>query len=744
MVACLLAATAATSQTFRISLAGDRGPAPGDADGTGFAVVTVDGSTLHYFLWVKDIAAPTASHVHSGTAGRSGPAVIALSSSFESAGDGAYWAAGSSVVGAALLGGIAQDPQDYYINVPTAGFPNGALRGQVLGDGPSRLALATDLRGERERPVAGDTGGRGFAALIFDDERVAYYLWTKGINPPRQAHIHRGVAGDSGPVVVDLEPEFVEGLAVGSVPVDDSLAAEIRAHPDRFYANLHNDDFPGGVLRGQLAATETVLHLPVVARNPGVGTSNYVSDARVQNLNDVDATVWVEWYPSTAGGRPGPAASVPLAVVGGGEAVVNDVVGTLFGGTSKGALRLLSPTPFRAVANTYNDQRPGGRGTFGQFEEALPLDRAFPAGTLPLNSHVPRTDASGWRTNLGYFNPWPGPVDVSFGVHRPDGTSIATQGLTFPGYANDIRAYHEILTAVPVEQREQPNFFITYTADREVFVYSSMVDNVSDDGLHQPALAAPAFAAGEPTPVPTPAPTQTPMPTPSPSPTVPGPTPTPTIALPSPTPTVTAVPPTPTPTLPGSTPTPTTPPATPTPTPTAEPPTPTPAPPTPTPTSTPEPPTPTPTPLPPTPTPTPEPPTPTPTPTPEPPTPTPTPTPVPPTPTPTPTPQPPTPTPTPTTPPAPTLSEVQAAIFTPRCAGCHGGSSPEAQLNLSAGQSYANLVNVPATTRPGIRVIPFDPANSVLVTFLASGHRNLPAADQQMISGWITAGALNN
>ena len=99
---------------------------------------------------------------------------------------------------------------------------------------------------------------------------------------------------------------------------------------------------------------------------------------------------------------------------------------------------------------------------------------------------------------------------------------------------------------------------------------------------------------------------------------------------------------------------------------------------------------------------------------------------------------------TPTPPSAPTLSSLQTTIFTPRCSGCHGGSSPEAQMNLSAGQSYSNLVNVPATTRSGIRVVPGNPGNSVLIIKLNDGHRNLSSAEIQQISSWISAGAQNN
>jgi PKD repeat protein len=91
---------------------------------------------------------------------------------------------------------------------------------------------------------------------------------------------------------------------------------------------------------------------------------------------------------------------------------------------------------------------------------------------------------------------------------------------------------------------------------------------------------------------------------------------------------------------------------------------------------------------------------------------------------------------------APTLTEIQTTVFN-SCTGCHsaGGS---AGLNLTAGASYSNLVNVAATTFSGNRVVPFSPSTSALVTQLAGGHRSVSAANQAMIVAWITAGALNN
>jgi PKD repeat protein len=95
-------------------------------------------------------------------------------------------------------------------------------------------------------------------------------------------------------------------------------------------------------------------------------------------------------------------------------------------------------------------------------------------------------------------------------------------------------------------------------------------------------------------------------------------------------------------------------------------------------------------------------------------------------------------------PPATTLTELQSTIFTPRCASCHGGGSPTVGLDLSDGQSHGSLVNVAATTRGGVRVIPSDPDNSVLVIFLEGGHRGRPQSEIDQIRSWIAAGALDN
>jgi hypothetical protein len=113
--------------------------------------------------------------------------------------------------------------------------------------------------------------------------------------------------------------------------------------------------------------------------------------------------------------------------------------------------------------------------------------------------------------------------------------------------------------------------------------------------------------------------------------------------------------------------------------------------------------------------------------------------------------------------PADTLSfgtKVQP-IFSANCAlsGCHAGTQPAQGMNLSAGLAYQNIVNVPASERPGMmRVLPFKPDSSYLVhkiqgtqeTVGGSGGRmplgGAPLAAEQitLIRAWIAAGAKNN
>ncbi len=103
----------------------------------------------------------------------------------------------------------------------------------------------------------------------------------------------------------------------------------------------------------------------------------------------------------------------------------------------------------------------------------------------------------------------------------------------------------------------------------------------------------------------------------------------------------------------------------------------------------------------------------------------------------------------------PTLSSIQTHVFTPSCAGHHGPSHAEADLDLSAGRSFANLVNVLSTQVELSLVTPGDAENSYLIHKLDGrpgivggqmpiGILPLGAEEIAVIRQWIDAGARNN
>jgi PKD repeat protein len=485
-------AASAGAQTFTMTLSGVRETGGGDTAGRGLAVITFDSGNVDYFLWVQNIASPTSAHIHTGAEGVPGGVLIGLTPVWTNIASNTYLASGSVPVDAATTQPILQNPSGYYVNVHNATYPNGAMRGQLVGDGPAPFALSTTLLGKRE-PSGGSLTGKGFTAIVFDSAAIYYYLWETGIAAPTAAHIHTGAAGVNGNVLVGLSPTFTNGQATGTVPVDAVTLAAIQANPDLYYVNIHNGDFPGGAIRGQLAATETDATFPVAAHNKGVGTSFFRTDLRALSRTDEDATVYAEWYLHGKTNATGPTATAQLVITAGGEAVFDDVVSSLFATTDRGAIRLLSPFPFVAEARTFNDQRSSGGGTYGQNVPGLGLEGALTSGALIINSNRPAADAQGYRTNLGFFNASPGAVDVTFNVRKPDGTLVAPPAkATFAAWDSDQALYDQLIPGFPSAQATQENFFITFTATSPIYIYSSPVDNVTGDGLHQPAIPWPA------------------------------------------------------------------------------------------------------------------------------------------------------------------------------------------------------------------------------------------------------------
>jgi hypothetical protein len=131
VTAALLASPAAALAlgpvTYRIALTGPAEVPPAPAEGHGTASLTLkpDKGQLCYALSAKGGDAATMAHVHRGAVGVAGDVVVPLDAPKMGK------SKGCATVSVETLNAIIADPAGYYVNVHTAAFPKGAMRGQI-------------------------------------------------------------------------------------------------------------------------------------------------------------------------------------------------------------------------------------------------------------------------------------------------------------------------------------------------------------------------------------------------------------------------------------------------------------------------------------------------------------------------------------------------------------------------------------------------------------------------------------
>jgi PKD repeat protein len=468
------------------------GAESGDSDGWGIGVVGVGSNTVSYYLWVTNIAEPTAGHIHAGSAGQNGGVAVDFEASFSAAAGGSWVAFGSVSASAGTIASILDDPSAFYFNIHNADHASGAVRGQVLGGGASSSALAGTLNGDRQVDNPGDPDGEGFASVVFDDGTAHFYFNVMNTVEPSAGHIHLGTASESGSVAIDPSASFSDGVAVSSVAVDDDLEREILDSPHTFYFNVHNSEFPAGAVRGQLRATETVRIYPVISRASGQVGSEWRTRLNVVNLTDAEIMAWARWFPANDDGLDAAEAVATMNIAAGNTEVVDDAVGDLFGANGNGALIVASPDPFETAAQVFNDQRdnPEIGGTFGLFVPSVDPSQIPESGILLLGSNRPASSGTDFRSNLLAFNPNPFSVDLTLTARLADGSTLGSDSMTLEPFSNAVKGVFRFIPSVPSNQRTQDFFTVSYSASAPVAVAVTPVDNATNDGFY----VVPSFA----------------------------------------------------------------------------------------------------------------------------------------------------------------------------------------------------------------------------------------------------------
>ena len=123
------------------------------------------------------------------------------------------------------------------------------------------------LTGKEEVPPV-DTQATGMAEFMPNGENVNYMINATNIKNVTEGHIHTGVNGTNGPIVVTLfmaEPNTNDVNEKGSITADKLRGPlEGKAITDLIasmkngstYANIHTDLKPNGEIRGQIMSAK--------------------------------------------------------------------------------------------------------------------------------------------------------------------------------------------------------------------------------------------------------------------------------------------------------------------------------------------------------------------------------------------------------------------------------------------------------------------------------------------------------
>ncbi|MGH2543745.1 MAG: CHRD domain-containing protein, partial [Ardenticatenaceae bacterium] len=356
--------------TFEANLSGANEVPPVDissaASGRAVMALSEDGTTLYYRVMVNDIVNITAAHIHLAPEGMNGDVIFTL---YDGTGlfDPTHPVSGSLTLDETQLGDLIDG--NYYVNVHTTTNPGGEIRGQLRAYDPSTATeLNALLTGDAEVPPV-STEALGVARLTpVSPDTLDFYVAVTDIMSITAAHIHKGLPGENGPVILPLYD--------GSVPFDPdhpisgtlTLTAENKVDllTGYYYVNVHTEANPGGEIRGQVGGTHAYeANLSGANEVPPVDTP---ASGRAVLALDGDATT-LAYRVSVSDIVSITAAHIHLAP----EGVNGDVIFTLYDGTGffdpehpiSGTITLTDSQLFDLMAddyyvNVHTEANPGG------------------------------------------------------------------------------------------------------------------------------------------------------------------------------------------------------------------------------------------------------------------------------------------------------------------------------------------------------------------------------------------------
>jgi hypothetical protein len=219
------------------------------ASGKGSFQLSADGTTLAYQITFTPASfQPSAVNVHIGAVGESTTVSHQLTPT-------ANPMSGQISLSMDEQGAVVAD--GLYVDVPTAAFPGGELRGQVIVPG-SEIFVAYPA-GDQQVPVVNSAYSSHASFILSPDQaNLRYHLATDAM--PSDVRLHRAIGGVNGPVAYDLPLNSgspIDGIVQLGGTAGSSDPTDLEK--GRFYVNIVTQQNPAGELRGQLVRPGEVL-----------------------------------------------------------------------------------------------------------------------------------------------------------------------------------------------------------------------------------------------------------------------------------------------------------------------------------------------------------------------------------------------------------------------------------------------------------------------------------------------------
>lgn len=230
----------------------------------GLAVCELDAMSAELSVSVThDVSAVSDGHVHLGAPGVSGPIQFGFSDANSPISEA--WAVDTLDIDNLIAGNL-------YVNVHSAAFPSGEIRGQIAN---TELNFGLLLDGSQANAGAGTgSSATGLSVMTLSPDHTKLTVHVEhDVTDAIDGHIHLGSAGVNGPVQFGFSgvtSPIDEEWAISASDLDNLLAGDL-------YVNIHSTPFPGGEIRGQIpfySEMAYVVALEESEANACLGTSS--------------------------------------------------------------------------------------------------------------------------------------------------------------------------------------------------------------------------------------------------------------------------------------------------------------------------------------------------------------------------------------------------------------------------------------------------------------------------------------